>query len=90
MNRTQDDSAPASTGAESSRCHGPRTYEFRIAGHLDDHWSAWFPNLAIARRDDGTSTLTGVVSDQAQLHGILALLRDIGAPLLSLRSLEGL
>lgn len=64
-----------------------QTYEFRVAGHLDDHWSAWFEDLTIARHDDGTSTLTAPVADQAQLHGILAGLRDIGARLLSLQVL---
>lgn len=64
-------------------------YQFRVAGYLDDHWSAWFDNVVIARHDDGTSTLTGPVADQAQLHGILAKLRDIGATLLSLHMLSG-
>jgi hypothetical protein len=58
-------------------------YEFRIAGHLDAHWSCWFDNVAITCHDDGSSTLTGRVADQAQLHGILAKLRDIGVILLS-------
>lgn len=62
-----------------------QTYEFRIAGHLDDQWSAWF-ELTIARHDDGTSTLVGPMADQAQLYGILARLRDIGATLLSLHA----
>jgi hypothetical protein len=35
-----------------------------------------------------TSMLTGPVADQAQLHGVLARLRDIGATLLSLNALE--
>lgn len=64
------------------------TYELRVAGHLDDHWSSWLDHLAISRRADGTSTLTGSMADQAQLHGLLARLRDIGAPLLSLRLLD--
>jgi hypothetical protein len=64
------------------------TYEFRVEGHLDDHWSAWLGDLTIARHHDGTSTLTGPVADQAQLHGVLAGLRDIGATLLSLNVLE--
>ena len=68
---------------------GPVTYEFRVEGHLDDHWNAWFADLALSRHDDGTSTLTGPVADQAQLHGVLARLRDIGAPLLSVRTVEG-
>lgn len=66
-----------------------QTYQLRVAGHLDDRWSAWFGDLAIARDDDGTCTLTGTVADQAQLHGILARLRDLGATLLSLRTLDG-
>ncbi|MEI6360911.1 MAG: hypothetical protein WCP95_02150 [Actinomycetes bacterium] len=65
------------------------TYELRIAGYLDDRWSSWFTDLAITRLSDGTSTLTGEVLDQAQLHGILAGLRDIGATLLSLRKVDG-
>ncbi len=64
------------------------TYEFRVEGHLDDHWSAWLGGLAITRHHDGTSTLTGPVADQAQLHGLLARLRDIGTTLLSLNALE--
>jgi len=62
-------------------------YEFRVAGHLDDRWSMWFDGLVIVRDDDGTSTLTGAVADQAQLHGILARLRDVGATLLCCRAL---
>jgi hypothetical protein len=64
------------------------TYEFRVVGHLDDHWSAWLGDLVITRHHDGTSTLTGPVADQAQLHCVLARLRDIGATLLSLNALK--
>lgn len=64
------------------------TYALRVAGHLDDHWSATLGDLTLARRDDGTTTLTGPVVDQAQLHGILTRVRDLGAPLLSLRTVE--
>lgn len=71
------------------RTSDDQTYQLRVAGHLDERWSAWFGELTIARDDDGTCTLTGPVADQAQLHGILARLRDIGATLLSLRTLDG-
>jgi hypothetical protein len=70
------------------RTSDDQTYQLRVAGHLDERWSAWFGELTIARDDDGTCTLTGPVADQAQLHGILARLRDIGATLLSLRALD--
>jgi hypothetical protein len=64
------------------------TCEFRVEGHLDDHWSDWLGDLTIARHHDGTSTLTGPVADQVQFYGVLARLRDIGATVLSLNVLE--
>jgi RimJ/RimL family protein N-acetyltransferase len=66
----------------------PTTYELRVAGHLDDHWSAILGDLALSRCDDGTTTLSGQVVDQAQLHGILTRVRDLGAPLLGLRTVD--
>jgi len=62
------------------------TYALRVDGHLDDHWSDRLAGLRITRNGDGTSTLTGPVADQTQLHGILAGIRDIGVPLLELRA----
>jgi hypothetical protein len=64
------------------------TYQIRIAGHLDDQWSASFDDVTLTCHDDGTSTLTAPVADQARLHGILAGLRDLGATLLSLHTLD--
>jgi hypothetical protein len=64
------------------------TYEVRVAGHLDDHWAAWLDDLTLTRYDDGTTLLTGPVADQAQLHGLLARVRDIGVPLLSVRTVD--
>jgi hypothetical protein len=65
------------------------TYHMRVVGHLDDRWSDCLGGFTIAHCIDGTSTLTGPVTDQAQLHGILARLRDMGATLLSLRTIDG-
>ncbi|MFC5175240.1 GNAT family N-acetyltransferase [Nocardioides taihuensis] len=61
-------------------------YEIRVDGHLDDHWSARLGGLAITRSNGGTSTLAGPVADQAQLHGVLAGLRDLGVTLLDLHA----
>lgn len=58
-------------------------YEFRITGHLDQQRSTWFDGLAILHQDDGTTTLRGAVTDQAELHGLLARIRDLGATLIS-------
>ena len=60
--------------------------EIRVAGHLDNHWAATLGNLDLVRHDDGTTSLTGPVLDQAQLHGLLARVRDLGVPLLTLRT----
>jgi hypothetical protein len=58
-------------------------YEIRVQGRLDDRWSAWLDGLALSRRDDGTTVLSGSVTDQAALHGLLHKLRDLGLPLVS-------
>ena len=64
------------------------TYAIRVRGHLDDHWGAWLGEVGIDRGGDGTTTVTVSVVDQAQLHGVLAGLRDIGVVLLDLRRLQ--
>lgn len=64
----------------------PSSYQIQVDGHLDDHWGERLGGLHVTRNDDGTSTLTGRVADQAQLHGVLAGIRDIGATLLHVRS----
>ena len=62
-------------------------YEFRVEGHLDHHWVAVLEGFLLHHDPDGTSTLTGTVLDQSHLHGLLARLRDLGVPLLSLQAL---
>lgn len=62
-------------------------YEIRLAGHLDARWSTWFHGLALDRHADGTTTLRGAVTDQAELHGLLARVRDVGATLVSVTRL---
>ncbi|MCC6943504.1 MAG: hypothetical protein IT335_02945 [Thermomicrobiales bacterium] len=57
-------------------------YRIRVQGHLHDRWAVQFDGLTIARRDDGTTELTGPLVDQAALHGVLARIRDLGLPLL--------
>ena len=61
-------------------------YAIRVEGHLDDHWSSWLGGLDMTRDDDGATTVTVEAADQAQLHGVLAGLRDIGAVISELRT----
>ena len=66
----------------------PSQYELRVEGHLDEHWSQWFDGLMLLRDDNGTTTLRGTVTDQAELYGLLVRVRDIGATLLSVSTTD--
>ncbi len=64
----------------------PLDYTLRVAGRLDPHWAAWFDGFTLTADADGTTTLRGTVADQAQLHQVLAKLRDLGVALVSVEA----
>jgi hypothetical protein len=61
----------------------PIIYQIRIEGHLGSQWAGWFEGLTITLEEDGQTLITGPVTDQAALHGLLKKVRDLGLPLLS-------
>jgi hypothetical protein len=61
----------------------PVVYKIRIKGHLDERWSEWFDDLTITLEENGETLLTGPVADQAELHGLLKKIRDLGLVLIS-------
>jgi RimJ/RimL family protein N-acetyltransferase len=63
------------------------TFEIVVGTHLDDRWLAWLEGTRLDRHRDGTTVVTGPLIDQTQLHGVLARVRDLNVPLLSLRTL---
>lgn len=63
----------------------PQIYEIRLRGHLDRQWAEWFGGLTVALTDDGDTLLTGLVADQAALHGLLRKVRDVGLTLLAVQ-----
>jgi len=63
-------------------------YVICIKGHLDGRWAAFFDGLSLVNEPDGTTTLQGLVVDQAALHGLLQKLRDVGVPLISLTQVQ--
>ena len=72
----------------ADRARGSARYEIRIRGHLSARWTAWFDGLALATHGDGTTTISGPVTDQAALHGLLQKVRDIGLPLISVTQFD--
>jgi hypothetical protein len=57
-------------------------YRVIVCGRLGDQIAEVFDNLEIASRP-GETSLTGSFTDQAQLHGLLDRLRDLGITLIS-------
>lgn len=71
--------------------HEPGCYEIRLQGRLDQRWSTWFDGMTLTTcpHPSGVQTiLRGHVVDQSALHGLLARLRDIGLPLISITCVE--
>ncbi|MEO5983288.1 MAG: hypothetical protein ABIQ13_13335 [Pedococcus sp.] len=66
----------------------PAGYELRVDRHLDLHWSPWLGGLTLTHDDDGTTTLRGAVADQAELHGILTKVRDLGVTIISVAAID--
>ncbi|TCC04334.1 hypothetical protein [Kribbella soli] len=58
-------------------------YEVRVAGRIDPSWSGWFADFTLTPEPDDTTTLRGTIADQSELHGVLARIRDLGLPLIS-------
>jgi hypothetical protein len=75
---------PGSTGRSAQT----GWYRIRLHGRLDTRWSEWLDGMEITYDNDGTTVLSGPVVDQSALHGLLARLRDLGLPLISLTRIE--
>ena len=73
---------------KAGRHDNPGWFEIRIEGHLEPRWLAWLEAEQLEKADDGTTILRGPITDQAQLHGLLQKIRDMGLPLVSLAHLE--
>lgn len=64
--------------------HGePTIYQITVKGQLSAEWRAWFDGMTVTQTANGETLITGVVADQAALHGLLRKVRDLGLPLIS-------
>ncbi len=59
-------------------------YEIRVRGHLGETMRAAFPELR-ASLDGADTVLTGLLSDQAAVFGVLAAIESLGLELLEVR-----
>ena len=62
-------------------------YRVVVRGRLGEHLAGVFDHLELDPRP-GQTSLTGDFVDQAQLHGLLDRLRDLGIHLISVNPVE--
>jgi hypothetical protein len=65
----------------------PLFYEIRVEGHIGDSWSSWFEGMTIRHEGSGETVLSGMLVDEAALHGVLMKIRDLGLPLVEVKRL---
>lgn len=70
----------------------PAMYRIGVYGQLHERWSDWFNGMTIVHETEPggapTTTLTGIVTDQAALRGLLTRAWDLGLILISLTRLD--
>ena len=66
----------------------PAHYEIRVEGVLDHRWAAWFGGLHV-ETDDTQTGVSGLLTDQPALHGLLIRIHDLGLCLISVRRMPG-
>jgi hypothetical protein len=63
------------------------TYRLAVRGDLDERFASLFNGMKM-ERTQGTTVLTGPVIDQAQLHGFIERIEELGVELLCVEQLQ--
>jgi hypothetical protein len=64
----------------------PTHYEIRVEGCLTEKWAEWFDCLTITQ-ENGETLLSGPLTDQSALYGLLKKVRDAGLVLVSVNKI---
>lgn len=59
-------------------------YRIELQSVLNGNWAEWLGNLELTHTLSGHTVLIGNVADQSALHGLLARIRDLGVPIISI------
>ena len=68
--------------------NSPAVYRIRLQEDLGPEWTEWFCGFDLVRETRGGILLTGMVADQAALHGLIRKVRDLGLTLVSIQRVE--
>ena len=67
-------------------------YQIRVQGWIGERWANWFDGVTMAYEgteiDSPTTTLTGPITDQAALRGLLTKIWDLNLTLVSVNRVE--
>ena len=65
---------------------GPGLYELVLRGEIGDRFGVLFEDMRL-QRIAGRTVLTGIVLDQAHLHGLIERIQELGVELISVNPL---
>jgi hypothetical protein len=65
---------------------GRHEIRVRVEGELDPAWSSLLADLSVAAEPDGTTLISGELADQTAVHGLFAVIRDLGLSLISVET----
>lgn len=77
----------------ATQCNSPSetdVYEIRVGVALSStYWTDFFDDMTVMPNDNGETTIRVRIVDQAALYGLLAKLRNLALPLISVNRVEG-